>query len=50
MKCLGLVESEEFDEYAIQDLEQGCNFKALNSRGEIVGVFLGSLIEKSVSV
>lgn len=50
MKCLELFESEEYDKYAIQDLEHGCNFKALNSHGEIVGVFLGSLIKRSVGV
>lgn len=35
-------------EYALKDIGQKCSYKALNRNGEIVGVMLNQIVEKSV--
>lgn len=39
----------EFDASVTEYIGQDCCFKALNSRGEIVGIYLNGLIKRSVS-
>lgn len=41
---------KELEEYSIKSLPDKCSFKAVNSNGEIVGVFLNGIVKKPVSI
>lgn len=41
---------KELEEYSIKSLPDKCSFKAVNSDGEIVGVFLNGIVKKPVSI
>lgn len=45
---LDLGECEELEEYSLQSISSGCSFKAVNSSGKIVGVFLNEIVNKPV--
>lgn len=40
----------ELEEYATKNIGENCSFKALNARGEIIGVAMNGIIKKPVSV
>lgn len=46
---LNLGECKELEEFSVKCLPDKCSFKAINSSGEIVGVFLNGIVEKPVS-
>jgi arylalkylamine N-acetyltransferase len=43
---LELGECEELEKYCLKSIKDGCSFKAVNSKGEIIGVFLNGIIQK----
>lgn len=45
---LDLGECKELEEYATHCIPENCSFKATNSKGEIIGVFLSGIIRKPV--
>lgn len=45
---LQLGECKELEEYATHCIPENCSFKATNSKGEIIGVFLNGIIHKPV--
>lgn len=45
---LQLGECKELEEYATHCIPENCSFKATNSKGEIIGVFLNGIIKKPV--
>lgn len=45
---LELGECKELEEYATHCITDDCSFKATNSKGEIIGVFLNGIIHKPV--
>lgn len=40
---------KELEEYSTKSIVDNCSFKALNSNGEIIGVFLNGIVKKPVS-
>lgn len=46
---LGMSDCVELEEYAIKNIDENCSFKAINSRGEIIGVAMNGIINKPVS-
>lgn len=46
---LNLGDCVELEEYATKSIVEKCSFKALNSRGEIVGVTMNGIVKKPVS-
>lgn len=46
---LDLGECKELEEYTLKSLPDGCSFKAVNSKGEIVGVAMNGIVKKPVS-
>lgn len=46
---LKLGDCVELEEYATKGIVEKCSFKALNSRGEIIGVAMNGIIKKPVS-
>lgn len=46
---LNMADCVELEEYATKNIGEHCSFKALNSRGEIVGVVMNGIIKKPVS-
>lgn len=47
---LDLGECKELEEYASKSLPERCSFKAVNSKGEIVGVAINGIINRPVSI
>lgn len=45
---LQIDECKELEEYATSCIPEKCSFKATNSKGEIIGVFLNGIIHKPV--
>lgn len=46
---LQLGESKELEDWTLGCIPEKCSFKAVNSNGDIIGVFLSGIVEKSVS-
>lgn len=46
---LKLGDCVELEEYATKSISEKCSFKALNSRGEIIGVSMNGIVKKAVS-
>lgn len=46
---LDLGECEDLEKYCLKAIKEHCSFKAVNTKGEIIGVFLNGIIKKSVS-
>lgn len=46
---LKMDDCKELEEYATKNIGDNCSFKALNSRGEIIGVAMNGIIKKPVS-
>lgn len=47
---LNMADCVELEEYATKNIGEHCSFKALNSRGEIIGVAMNGIIRKPVSI
>lgn len=47
---LNLGECKELEIWSTQSIKEGCSFKAINSDGEIIGIFLNGLLTKPVSI
>lgn len=47
---LNLGECKELEEYASKSLPERCSFKAVNSKGDIVGVAVNGVISRPVSI
>lgn len=46
---LKLGDCVELEEYATKSISEKCSFKALNARGEIIGVSMNGIVKKAVS-
>lgn len=50
MNCyLNMADCVELEEYATKSIGENCSFKALNARGEIIGVAMNGIVKKPVS-
>lgn len=47
---LEMDDCAELEEYATKNIGEHCSFKALNARGEIIGVAMNGIIKKPVSI
>lgn len=47
---LNLGECEELEQWSLSCIPERCSFKAVNSNGEIIGVFLNGIVKKNVSI
>lgn len=45
-----LGECQDLEEYCKKSIPDNCSYKAVNSNGEIVGVYLNGIIRKPVSI
>lgn len=43
-------ECQDLEDYATKSIPDGCSFKALDSKGRIVGVTLNGIIKRPVSL
>jgi len=46
---LDLGECKELEKYSLKPLPDNCSYKAVNKKGEIIGVFLNGLMRRPVS-
>lgn len=46
---LNMGDCVELEKYATKSIGKKCSFKALNSRGEIIGVAMNDIVKKPVS-
>ncbi|XP_023172584.2 dopamine N-acetyltransferase isoform X1 [Drosophila hydei] len=44
---LDLGECKELEEYSVKPLKDNCSYKAVNNKGEIIGVFINGLMKKA---
>lgn len=47
---LEMDECKELEEYSIKSISDQCSYKAVNSKGEIVGVAMNGIIKKPVYI
>jgi len=47
---LDLGECKELEKYSLKSLPDNCSYKAVNKKGEIIGLFLNGLLRRPVII